>query len=374
MGIILYDEQLKEMPINWKNNENSNNLNYTNNGPISSSYLEDEIFAQKSLFSFHNQENTKALSKLKEIILDYDSKKKHILISGSGTSFHNAKLLENILLRNNIFSKSISSSDLERYSNFSDSLIIAFSQSGETADLISPLKILKDNGAYISSFLNVPNSSIDNLSNLSIYLNAGKEFSVASTKAHTRAFYASHLLGNLLRGDNLNKNLAKKIQNIFDETIDENKNEIIRFCNDFKNSKSIFFMGGNEEDILAMEAALKFKELTYINANAYNVADFKHGPLSLIENGVPVVLIDIENRYIHNAREIMARGGVIIGVSKENEDSKNLYDYSFLVKGDKFSAEYMSSVLMQYLSLNMLEKLNLDPDKPRNLAKSVTVK
>lgn len=371
---------------NWRT---PNRVSSTNYEPLRRTHLEDEIYAQQHLTNFHERNNLISLYELAEQIKLSKDNNRPIILSGSGTSYHNALMTKNALLREEIPAFCMASNDLKQWTFLDNSLIIAFSQSGETADLLAPLQQLREQkpynsqtetGTYIASIVNVENSSIDYLSDLSVHTKAGPELSVASTKAHTRAFYAIHQLEQILSKGEISLSSAIRIKDIFNKTIDENIQTLEEIVNMFHSAKDFFFMGTNSQDVLALESALKLKELAYIHAEGYNVADFKHGPLALIEENTPVVLIDIQNEAIHNAREIQSRGGYIIGVSnglKETIDQSNpnsIYDKFLRVPEKGFVGEYMALVLMQLMSLKITEKIGNNVDKPRNLAKSVTVK
>ncbi len=386
MELKLYDKNMNTAKQEWREPRNRER---SFNGPVRGTYLEDEIFSQQDIYNFHSNENKSALRNLSSAIIYAKNHNIPIIISGSGTSYHNAIMASNSLIRQHIPTYCIPSTEIENYSFFDNSLIIAFSQSGETADLLEPLNNLKktkpynqstNNGHLIAGIVNAQDSTIDNLSDIKIHTNAGPEISVASTKAHTRAFYAIHQLENLISSGHMDETTYRRINNIFNETINENMPTLEEIVKMFSLSDHFFFMGAKSQDVIAKEAALKLKELTYIHAEGYNVADFKHGPLSLIEENTPVVLIDLQNDAMHNAREIQARGGYIIGVGNglkeisDDNDPRHIYQKFLRAPEKGFVGEYMTLVLMQLLSLKISQEKGTNTDNPRNLAKSVTVK
>ncbi len=326
-------------------------------------YMQKEILDQKSLINFITKDNLESINYFIENI-----KNKKVIISGAGTSYHAAIFLHYTLLKLGVLSQLVLASELNNYSSLiKDSLIVVFSQSGETADLIYPLRELKNNNE-IFTITNTTNSTLDRFAKRSIYLNCEKEVAVASTKAFTFQMFFSKVIEALVNNNDLETQISE-YEGIFDTILIKNEETLNNICKDYHKSKSFFFIGRNEYYPLALEGALKLKEISYIHAEGFAGGELKHGSLALIQKGVPVVVIGDGSEIISNAIEIKTRGGIIIGI---NENNNEVYDYYLEVPIEY--KEIFTTILMQILSLKMALILGYNPDKPRNLAKSVTVK
>ena len=326
-------------------------------------FMEKEILEQISLRNIltdYNIENIKELSnKLKNT--------KNIFLIGAGTSYHAAYYLHYKLLENNVHSNLIIASELDHYINIiKDSTVICFSQSGETADIISPLKKI-DNSNEIFSIVNTKYSTLDRMSKKSIYLNCGKEIGVASTKAFTAQMFISQLISNYIKSNSIIE--IDDYEKQFSKVLSENNKILDKIVSDFCSSKAFFFLGKKHNYPLAIEGALKLKEISYKFCEGFAGGELKHGTLSLIEDKIPVIVIGDNDNIISNAIEVKTRGGHIIGIN-DNED--DVYDY--FIKIPKSYKELFSVIIMQVIAFKMSNILGLNPDKPRNLAKSVTVK
>lgn len=255
------------------------------------------------------------------------------------------------------------------------SLIIALSQSGETIDVIEPLNRARDKGSTIASLVNVLGSSIYRMSDRKILLGVGPEKAVASTKAYTAKLsmlillsYA--LVNNVKEGKKELLLAAKEIKKIMD-----NRSALDSLADKVKNTDHIYLVGRGKSYATALEGALKIKEVSYIHAEGMAGGELKHGPIALITKGTPCIVIapddETYDAIISNAMEIKARGGYIIGIAARKE---LVFDTWIPVK-DCGNASVISHVVpLQYLAYALALAKNLDPDKPRNLAKSVTVK
>jgi len=362
---IVYDKKGK---IITKKKIEANNKKIKLKDTTYCSHLEREIYEQDMIYTLLSLENIEKISKISKMLKN----KKPIFITGAGSSQYNSEYLQAKLLETNTLSQVINASELMNYApHIEDHKILVFSQSGETGDLLEPLRILNKKNKIIA-ITNTPNSSIDRLSDQSIYLNAGVEQSVATTKAFTHSMLFAHLLQNAIETKiKQGINHIHNLPNEFKETIDKNKSTLTEIINEFNKSKDFFFIGRDKYVPLAKEGALKLKEISYIHAEGLPAGELKHGTLALIENGTPCVALDSNPQTITNAKEIKTRGGKIIGISDKNNE---VYDYFLEVPNMPFKKEFLSVVLMQLLALKMTEKLKINPDKPRNLAKSVTVK
>ena len=325
-----------------------------------------------------------------EFSREYLSKLGRILIQACGTSL-NAGLIGKLYLE--MFAKIYTNADFSsefRYRNpvaEGDTLVIGISQSGETADTLAGLHEAKAKFLKVLSFLNNPNSTLSRESDAIIHLLAGHEIGVASTKAYTsevlHLFLFSLYVGGLkwiLPKDQREELVAdlltvpEKIREILN-----NVEPIQKVANYLKDVSDTVFLGRTFNYATALEGALKLKEISYIHASGYAGGEFKHGPIALIDEGVPVVIItpkgEIREKMISNLQEVKARKGVIISViTKGDEEIKGLSDFSIEIPdiGEELSP-LLTVVPLQLLAYYTALYRGCDVDKPRNLAKSVTV-
>ncbi|MFM8244785.1 MAG: glutamine--fructose-6-phosphate transaminase (isomerizing) [Candidatus Fonsibacter sp.] len=265
---------------------------------------------------------------------------------------------------------------------------IFVSQSGETADTIAALDFCKKNSVKTCSIINVVESSLSRLSDLVLPIHVGPEVGVASTKAFIGQIIVLMFL--ILKISRLRNQLNEKkylriIDNIYQ--LSNHINEMLKkssdiesISNDFVNIKGSIFLGRGLSYPIALEGALKFKELTYIHAEGYPAGEMKHGPLALIEEGMPVVVIAIKDRYyektLSNMQEVIARGGKVLLISDHKDNgsiSENIWSEINIPTCDETIAPILATIPLQLLAYNVALKKGYDIDKPRNLAKSVTV-
>ena len=257
------------------------------------------------------------------------------------------------------------------------SLIIALSQSGETIDVIEPLQRAKKKGSKIIALTNVKGSSIYRMADHKILLGAGPERAVASTKAYLAKLGILLMLAYAMKGEVAEgRKLVEAASNEAKRLLDEKSAENIKKISSFLSSKEhIFILGRGLSYPSALEAGLKIREVSYLHAEGLAGGELKHGALALISKGVPCVVFapndETYDAIISNATEVKARGGVIIGVSHENID---IFDHFIEVKDISEGSLLAQIVPAQLLAYYIAVLKNLDPDKPRNLAKSVTVK
>ncbi len=267
-------------------------------------------------------------------------------------------------------------------------LIIIVSQSGETADTLAALREAKSKGARVLSITNVLGSSVARESDDIVYTWAGPEIAVASTKAYTTqlvafymlALYFGKLKGSLedaLYNDILNelKKLPEKVQ----KTIEASKDEAKIIAEIIKNQRSLFYIGRGLDYYTSLEAALKLKEISYIHAEAFAAGELKHGSIALIEEGTPVIAIasqqSLYEKNISNIKAVKARGAYVIGVTRHrNTDLESVCDrVVYLEESFNIFMPLISIILPQLLAYYTALVKGNDVDKPRNLAKSVTV-
>jgi glucosamine--fructose-6-phosphate aminotransferase (isomerizing) len=258
-----------------------------------------------------------------------------------------------------------------------DSLVIAVSQSGETMDILESVKKAKEKKAKIVSLTNVFGSSLFRISDYKILINAGPEKAVASTKAFTGMLahlilFAFSLDGGIKEGQKI---LLQSVSSAKKVLSPKSVNNIKKLAIILKNTKDIYVIGRGLSYPAALETALKIKEISYIHAEGLAAGELKHGPLALIERKTPcIAFLPNDETYGANlagAMEMKARGGFIIGISFKNHE---VFDYFIKVDDAKEATIIPNVIVAQLLSYYLTIGKGLDPDKPRNLAKSVTVK
>ncbi|TEU18386.1 MAG: glutamine--fructose-6-phosphate transaminase (isomerizing) [Dehalococcoidia bacterium] len=258
-----------------------------------------------------------------------------------------------------------------------NTVVIAVSQSGETADVVEGVKAAKDAGAQIISIVNRPNSILADLSDQVIYLNCGAEIAVAATKSFLSQLAIFYLLSFSMV--NSFDESAAKLANLSSEitrVLDWNKSELIKLSQKLKDKNDFYYIARGINFALASEGALKLKEISYIHAEGMPAGELKHGTLALIEDGTPVVVLcPADHTFLEtlsNAMETKSRGAYIIGVSDKESD---IYDsWIKIPEVDELLYPMVAVVPLQLLAYYLAINRGCDPDKPRNLAKSVTVK
>jgi len=264
-------------------------------------------------------------------------------------------------------------------------LVFAISQSGETADTLAALREAKSKKATVVSVINVVGSTIARESDHVLYINAGPEIGVASTKAFTCQLTALAMIGiafAVKRGSL--KDPApiiadlKKLPALLDEVLEE-RNNIKAIAEKYSKKTNALFLGRGINYPIALEGALKLKEISYVHAEAMPAAEMKHGPIALIDKEMPVVFLAINDKsyekILGNIEEVKARGGKVIAIAnKGNEElQKNVDDIIFVPKTSGLLQPIVNVVPLQLLAYFVADKRGCDVDKPRNLAKSVTV-
>ena len=236
----------------------------------------------------------------------------------------------------------------------------------------------KEEGTTTLGIINVYNSSIARICDFVIYTHAGSEVAVASTKAYTSQIYVLGLLALEYQKKKEEKNTYQELPKKIEELINFDYSSII---DHIYLKKDIFYLGRNIDYISMLEGSLKLKEITYIHSEAFPAGELKHGPISLIEENTPVIALithkETALKTISNIKEVKARGAyVILIITKgilENID-KNAYDeIIYLPKTDEYTSPILSIIPLQLIAYYTAKRKNLDIDKPRNLAKSVTV-
>ena len=353
--------------------------------------IHDQPKAVRDTFGTHiSDDMSEALfSELNWEKSDVDSIK-NILIVACGTAYHAGLVTKKYIESLARIPVNVEIASEYRYSNpltDSSTLCIVISQSGETSDTLAALKEAKRLGARSLAITNVVGSSISREADQTVYTWAGPEISVASTKAYTTQLVAGLLFAVYLGQLNgkLDAALAKDILIGIHElpelihTIFEVDEDMKAFAKHYGFKTDAFFLGRSIDYAVAMEGALKLKEISYIHAEAYAGGELKHGTLALIEEGVPVIALatqeDVFDKMISNIREVKAREAVVIGIGMKGDEeiAKHVDHTIYIPRANKFIAPILAVVPLQLLAYYAAITRGADVDKPRNLAKSVTV-
>ena len=311
-----------------------------------------------------------------DLVTEFVKHAKNLYITGSGTSYNAA------LVAKHLFSKyakikiePLISSEVQFSSNLFDhqSILIAISQSGESADVLEAVNIAKKEGAKIISIVNITTSSLVHASSISIGLNCGPEIGVAATKSFTSQLAILYKITERLGGFSV---LDLDIVSKYITTILSDHSKIQNVAKKLKDVSDIYVLGRGVHYPIASEAALKLKELTYVHAEGIPGGELKHGPLALMDSSVYVIIINPnDSTYVDtlaSAHEIKARGAKIIGISDEPND---VYDYWIEIPSvSEILFPLIEIIPIQLLAYYSALEKDTDPDYPRNLAKSVTVK
>ena len=329
------------------------------------------------------------LSGMDDFINKFLSSKK-ITIIACGTSWHSALVAEYMFEKIAKIPVEVEYASEFRYREpiiERDDIIIAISQSGETADTLAAIKLAKSKGAFIYGVCNVVGSSIARESDSGSYTHAGPEIGVASTKAFTTQMTILYLMAIKLSkskgiiSENMYRKYIIEISNIGEKVhkaLSAN-NKIKKIAEKFKSAKNCLYLGRGYNFPIALEGALKLKEISYIHAEGYPAAEMKHGPIALIDKDMPTVVIATNkinyDKIVSNIQEIKSRKGKILAiVSKGDVEVKKIADYIIEVPDSIESiTPFITVIPLQLLSYHIAVMLGKDVDQPRNLAKSVTV-
>ncbi len=316
-------------------------------------------------------------------ISDLLNVKKFILI-GCGTAYHAGLMGARFIEKYSRISASAHIASEFRYSNpiiDKDTVAIFVSQSGETADTLGALEIVKANGIKTIALTNVLYSTLAQNVDHIFPVCAGPELAVASTKAYTAQISILYLFAKYLENikSNTEKNSLKLLKE-FTQIHDNYFKEIDTLSSDLQKASNVFFIGRDLDYITTEEASLKLKEITYINSSAYPSGELKHGFLALVDSDTIVFVLatqeELLDKTLNGAHEVSARGGKIVMVSNLDISEEKLQDVYINIKIDKTHQDLspMTSIkFFQWLAYHTSIKKGINPDKPRNLAKSVTV-
>ena len=315
---------------------------------------------------------------------------KRIIICACGTSWHSALIGKYFIEEACQIPVEVEYASEFRYRNpviHSDDVVIAVSQSGETADTLAAIQLAKEKGAFVYGVCNVIGSSIARATDSGTYLHVGPEIGVASTKAFTGQVITLSLLGLAIAkekktlSEDMFHMLVEELQKIPDKmqwTLEHNK-DIDKYAKTFTYCKNFLYLGRGYNYPVAMEGALKLKEISYIHAEGYPAAEMKHGPIALVDEEMPVVVIAPKrgnyDKVVSNIQEIKSRKGKIISVVTEGDTVvKGMSDYYFTIPDTRDCYVPLLAVIpLQLLSYYVAIAKGCNVDQPRNLAKSVTV-
>lgn len=315
---------------------------------------------------------------------------RRILVIACGTSWHAGLVAEYIIEELCRIPVEVEYASEFRYRNpiiNKGDVIFAVSQSGETADTLVAIEKAKEQGAIIFGILNVVGSSIARISHAGAYTHAGPEIGVASTKAFTAQLVVLTMVALHIAFEKQTishtrfMHLINELHDIPDKvaTVLRTSDQIKKIAEKYKNARDFLYLGRGYNFPIALEGALKMKEISYIHAEGYPAAEMKHGPIALVDENLPVVFIATRDIYhdkiISNIQEIKARKGKVIAVITEGDETIfNLADDVMVIPdADEIVAPMLSVIPLQLLSYYIGLSKGLDVDKPRNLAKSVTV-
>jgi glucosamine--fructose-6-phosphate aminotransferase (isomerizing) len=325
------------------------------------------------------------LNLTRQQMLDLD----RVVITACGTSWHSGLIGELYIEELARIPVEVEYASEFRYRNpivTKNTLCIVMSQSGETADTLAAMREAKRRGARTLGLVNVVGSTIAREDDGGIYLHAGPEIGVASTKAFTSQVIALALLTlklgrlremSVVKGRQIAQAMLKlpdQIQSILDRA-----GEIEAIAEQFKNATNFLYLGRGYNFPVALEGALKLKEISYIHAEGYPAAEMKHGPIALIDENMPVVFVaphdSVFDKIVSNIQEVKARGGKVIAITSQQEDVlEKLIDYEIRIpQTEDMLYPILSVIPLQLLAYYVAVKRGLNVDQPRNLAKSVTV-
>lgn len=312
-------------------------------------------------------------------ITDAIKKARGIYFVGCGTAYH--ACLEASYLFSKIAKIHVNVAYAHEFPNYMDfinekSLVIAISQSGETADTLSAIRAAKEKGAKVISIANVAGSTLVRESHQSLLQHAGPEICVLSTKSYTSQLAILTLLSYALVGklEEAKSKLKETIRHIYYLTSKNTQEYIQKLAEKLKNKQDIYLIGRGLQYPTAIEAALKIKEVSYIHAEGFAGGELKHGVIAMIEKGTPCIVFtsnDTEASILSNAQELKARGAYIIGIGPNKHE---VFDFFIKVREAEEANSIVQIIPIQILAYQLALLRGCDPDMPRSLAKSVTVK
>ena len=349
----------------------------------------DQPRAVRETFEKHMKDGNVEIEELR--MTDEEIRKlSRIHIVACGTAYHAGMTAKYVIESMARISVEVDMASEFRYRNpiiEEGALVIVISQSGETADTLQALRDSKARGAKVLGIVNVVGSSIAREADSVMYTWAGPEIAVASTKAYSAQLIALYLLAMKFARVKGTISEEEYQQLVFDlrrlpeqiELLLGNKTRIQRFANRYVAAKSVFFIGRGLDYTLSMEGSLKLKEITYMHSEAYAAGELKHGPISLIEDGTLVMASltqeDLYKKTISNIREVKSRGAFVLALTTTgHDDIEDTADYVlYIPQTNRYFTNSLAIIPFQMFAYYVSIGKGLDVDKPRNLAKSVTV-
>jgi len=338
-------------------------------------YMLKEITEQTESISKAIDQDEKIIKDIIEIM----KKSKGIYFVACGSSYH--ACLSASYKFSSISKTHVNVALASEFSNYKDfilpeTLVIAVSQSGETADVLDAVRTAKEKGAKVISIVNVMGSSLTRESDKALMMNSGPEICVLSTKTYTSQLTLLTLLAYSLAGryDEGKKKLKDLINYVYHLTSANARMYIQKLAEKIRDSEHIYLIGRGLQYPTALEAALKIKEVSYIHAEGFAGGELKHGTIALIKKGIPCIVFsskETEKEIISNAMELKTRGAYIIGISPVNNE---VFDFFIKVREAEEANSICQIIPIQILAYQLAVLRGYDPDRPRNLAKSVTVK
>ncbi len=341
---------------------------------------------KRMIDTYIDEENKNIISDMPDL-----SKYKNITIVACGSAMHAGLIGKSLIEEYGNIPVNVEIASEFRYKKLfidKDTLVIAISQSGETADTLEAVKIAKKHGCDTLGIVNVNGSSIARSTSKVLYTKAGPEIAVATTKAYSAqatllAFLAYSLAKNSKDKKALNEineflNDLNKLPILMQEILD-NEEEYKKISNDIYNNDDIFFIGRGIDYALCMEGSLKLKEISYIHSEAYAAGELKHGTISLIDDGTPVIGIvtdeKITDKTISNIKEVKSRGANVIYITTDKLSKEgDFYDTKLVIPETNPLLQPLLTILpLQLISYHVAKNKGCNIDKPKNLAKSVTV-
>ncbi len=308
---------------------------------------------------------------------------RRIIIVACGTSWHSALIGEHILESLCRIPVEVEYASEFRYRNpviYPDDIVVAISQSGETADTLAAVELAKERGAFVYGICNAVGSSISRAAHSGSYIHVGPEIGVASTKAFTGQITVLVMIA-LALAEPIRSDIVRELNKIPEkiEEILKINEQIQTLAIPFTYAQNFIYLGRGLSYPVALEGALKLKEISYIHAEGYPAAEMKHGPIALVESGMPVVVIatksSVYEKVISNIQEIKARKGCVIAiVTRGDTEAAGMADFVIEIPPTIAILDpLLSSIPLQLLAYHIAVNKGLDVDQPRNLAKSVTV-
>ncbi len=303
-------------------------------------------------------------------------KAKFITTVACGTSYYAGLLFKEMLRQAGRRSDCVLGSEYLSGIYERDTIVVAVSQSGETADTLNAVRYAKEHGASVLGITNVVGSSLSREADACIYIGAGPEIAVVATKSFTSQLVVLYKLALTLAKKKDMVERMKDLSAIAEIVLSKNE-EIRALAEKLAAKKDFFFIGRGLSFPVALEGALKLKEITYLHAEAYAAGELKHGPLSLLESGIPIIAIAPSDastpKLVSNIKECKARNASVFAVSDSDAVLREAELKFVMPQVDAVFAPIIYVIPLQLLAYHMAVKLGKDPDKPRNLAKSVTV-